>query len=285
MTERKKITELLPKSFCPKAAVTKIDCKAHILKFKDYVKYQELERFEDIKDRFRLTLEGTARLWFEEETFDKFETLESAFIKKFAPFETKISVIRKYNLSKLENKQKIDEFAEELKEMAQVLKYSEDQVKNKFLLALPQECQRFITMTDPDGSIENYKTMAKAFLEFDITEKPSDDPTPEQHFYVPTTPLDDVEELKKEIEFLKRKCDSLENRGRTVQRNYNQQGPGNYPQRRKTFFCDYCNGPNHRWQQCRKREADLKSKTNGRAQRNAEEESSSENSGEVQNFQ
>ena len=44
--------------------------------------------FETVSSRFKLTLEGKARLWIEEERFNDFNELKNAFVTKFSPPQT-----------------------------------------------------------------------------------------------------------------------------------------------------------------------------------------------------
>ena len=192
------ITELLPKSFNPTVDTTSQDCQIHFIKFEDYLSHHKITEFQTIKDRFKLTLDGSARLWFERNTSTDLDALKTEFINKFTPYASKIKTIKTFNDKTIGNQQSIDAFLNELVEMGDELNYSEEQVKQKFLLSLPNECQRTILITKPNGTLEDFKSMAQSFMEF---EKPTILTASHEHDFSITS--DEIRDLKQEISDLK----------------------------------------------------------------------------------
>ena len=242
----KKLTECLPKTFSGDKT-TKIDSQAHLIKFTDYLKFHEIdankeENYEELIKRFRFSLDGKALLWIDNIECENFETLQKLFIENFSPAETKLKLIKEYE-SLTFTKENFDEVIENLKRVGKELNYSKEQISHKFLLSLPAECQKFIVMTNPSGSLQQWVDAARSYMEL---ESEHSIPSPaESHFLTQAEMKESAiaEELKREKDFWKEKCKHLElqNRGRgqnRFQENRSRERPefrgGNKP--REIYF-------------------------------------------------
>ena len=216
----KKLSDCLPSPFSG-SEINKDLCESHILKFKDYVEYQNLKDFGEIYSRFKLTLEGRARLWIEDERFENFDELTSGFVKKFSPPRTTYELVKEYAYLCYTEGTNFEHYVEKLQKLGKELKYSNEQIAHKFMLSLPKECQKFIVVTNPNGSLKEWTVAAKSYLNLEDTPCPK-----ELNFAINTSascPPDpsstdirsemsdvSVRELQEGIFYLKEKCRSLE---------------------------------------------------------------------------
>lgn len=209
-SSRPKLRDYLPSPFSGQN-LDKDFCESHILKFRDYISHQgiELDKFDIVLSRFKLTLEGKARLWIEGETFDNFNDLKTAFITKFSPPQTIFQKIREYEDAKYVVGTNLDTFVDILKRLGKELNYSEKQIAHKFMLSLPIDCQKLLLITKPDGTLCEWSVAAKSYFNMDDKASPR-----ELNFAVselPVLPPPEENTLREEIAKLKEKFRSMEN--------------------------------------------------------------------------
>ena len=208
----KKLTECLPKTFSGDKT-TKIDSQAHLIKFTDYLKFHDAnkeENYEELIKRFRFSLDGKVLLWIDN---IECENPTKIIYRVFQPGR-KLKLIKEYE-SLIFTKENFDEVIENLKRVGKELNYSKEQISHKFLLSLPAECQKFIVMTNPSGTLQQWVDAARSYMELEA-ETPSS--PAESHFLTQAEIKESAiaEELKREKDFWKEKCKHLElqNRGR-----------------------------------------------------------------------
>ena len=169
----KKLRDYLPSPFLGQE-LSKENCESHILKFQDYIAYQELEDYDEIERRFKLTLEGKARLWIENEQFQNFEDLRDSFVIKFSPPKTTFQLMKDYEELKYAKNDDFEHFIDNLQKLGKQLKYSDEHIKNKFLLALPKECQKFLMITKTEGNLKEWTAAARSFLNIEEAPGPNE---------------------------------------------------------------------------------------------------------------
>ena len=225
-----KLTECLPKTFSGNQT-SKIESQSHLLKFNDYLNFHRIDakepaNLEEIIKRFKFTLDGKARLWINNIECTDFQTLQKRFIENFSPAETKFGLIKEYEGLSFA-KENLDEHLKDLRRIGQELNYSDEQISHKFLLSLPAECQKFIVMTNPSGSLQEWVDAARSYMELE-GKTSLQPPSEESHFF--TQPEKKESAIAEELEFWKEKCKHLElqNRGRGQNRfeeNRNRERP------------------------------------------------------------
>lgn len=288
--QRLRVTDFLPTRFCG----DRIDrdlCRAHFYTFVDYLEAHDLHEPADqaelhnVVQLFKRSLQGTARLWIEGKVFETLQDLQTVFVNRFSPSQSQFAHVTQFENITYIPGESAEQHLSKIRQLAQIIGYGDDQVRDKFLSTLPSKCRTAVLMSAPDNILETIVTRTQCF--FDLQdEKASKEvsfsarevaPAPNSAIY------DEIAQLKDQLQTLnmaqgefreprKLQRDSTPNRNRSNSPSVNRGGKS--PNRRtsgshnnlgkdtgryyrRKIFCDYCLYPGHTWRNCRKRQRDL----------------------------
>lgn len=261
--------------------------RAHFLAFSDYLEAHNLQnpadnaQFQAAVSLFKRTLQGTARIWIEDKIFRDLPNLRASFLARFSESSSHHAFSRQFSDLKYVEGDTAEQFLASIRKLALLLGYTELQVRDKFLAALPSDCQSAVLMsTDQNAGIDALVQKAQIYLDLKKNSSASS-PTPtkvasSQHTAMSTQT--DVLGLNASIAELCNKIDGLldsrsrstnrqdDNNGQSSRQRYNsrdtrQQGLRRRPHTQARSYqpkprprfqglCFYCNVPGHKAANC-----------------------------------
>ncbi|XP_071495363.1 uncharacterized protein [Diadema antillarum] len=189
------------------------DCTAHILTFEDYLDAHHIDsdkagNLTTILKTFKRTLEGQARLWIDKLTFNTYDDLKTAFIRRFSPAKSTFARVTDFNTMTMTDGESVETFLQRLRQTASYIDYGEKQIKDRLLAALTPDCRAAILMASPTSTTTPDEIAAKAQLFIDLRT----DTTSTKEVTFATQ--DDVDLLSEEISSLRFKTEQKDSRGR-----------------------------------------------------------------------
>ena len=269
-------TDFLPKRFQGDSIDGDL-ARAHFLAFTDYLEAHGLdnplddEEFQAVVAIFKRTLHGTARIWIEGKAFQNIANLRSSFLARFSESSSHYALTRQFSELKYSQGDTAEAFLASIRKLALLLNYTELQVRDKFLNALPSECRSAVLMsTDRDADMDVLVEKVQCF--FDLQKYPEPENSTKIKTSVPSDSafsIEDKHSQSADIADLCNKVDSLLNsqarrpasQGDTSsprQHHNSRDGRRRAPNRpnqsgnRLPFagVCYYCNTPGHRSRDC-----------------------------------
>ncbi|KAJ8047750.1 hypothetical protein HOLleu_06826 [Holothuria leucospilota] len=289
--QRLRVTDFLPTRFCG----DKIDrdlCTAHFYTFVDYLEAHDLHEPADeaalhnVVQLFKRSLQGSARLWIEGKVFETLQDLQTSFINRFSPSHSQFAHVAQFESITYTRGESAEQHLSKISQLAQIIGYGEDQVRDKFLSTLPPKCRTAVLMSTPDNNLETIVSRTQCFFDLQ-NEKASRElsfssqevnPAPNAAIY------DEIAQLKGQLETLNMSqgyyshSTPSRNRSQSPSVNKGDESPDRPTSRsqnrwdnssryyRRKIFCDYCLYPGHTWRQCRKRQRDLEERQRQRGE-------------------
>ncbi|KAJ8038283.1 hypothetical protein HOLleu_15662 [Holothuria leucospilota] len=270
-------TDFLPKRF--HGDVINADlARAHFLAFTDYLEAHDLldpvddDAFQAVVSTFKRTLHGTTRIWIEGKVFQDLANLRTSFLARFSESSSHYALTRQFTELNYVPGDTAEVFLASIRKLALLLGYTDLQVRDKFLNALPGDCRSAVLMsTDGDANIDELVQKAQCYLDLqkysesaDTSSKSSASATADNA--LPTqNQSSDISDLCNKIDSLlddrarqpaKQANSSSSSRQRYNSRDSRRQGSRRQFQERSnsrfpfTGVCFYCNTPGHRARDC-----------------------------------
>lgn len=127
--------------------VTTDEAELHFQDFQSYYTQYGATLFADIKELFRRTLTGKAKLWLSRANISSVERLEEEFLKKFGNPKAQSIYVRSFYSPKLEEGEDIETYAFRIQEAAKALGVSDEgKIKNSFIKGLPSNLYNLVLM-------------------------------------------------------------------------------------------------------------------------------------------
>ena len=280
-------TDFLPNRFGG-ATIDRDLCTAHFLSFSDYLEAHNLADPADaaalakVISIFKRSLQGQARLWIEDKTFDSVGALKAAFINRFSPSKSKFAHVKEFDDLSYAHGTGAEVHLAKIRKIAKRIGYGDTQVRDKFISTLPAKCRAAVIMSAPDNAdTTDLVTRAQRYLDLETDQGAA----MKEVSFAATADTADIHAIRDELKALRLDLDDRPSRGRdkdvsvrTDKRNsVERKRSSSRESERKVIFCDYCFIPNHKWRQCRKRRRDMeKSRDNslGRSRRDSRQNSS-----------
>ena len=146
--------------------------RAHFLAFTDYLEAHNLHnpadnaQFQAVVSIFKRTLQGTARIWIEGKNFQDLPNLRASFLARFSESSSHHALSRRFSELKYVEGDTAEQFLASIRKLALLLGYTELQVRDKFLAALPSACQSAVLVsTDHNAGIEALVQKAQIYLD------------------------------------------------------------------------------------------------------------------------
>lgn len=203
--QRLKISDLLPARY---TGVPVEDAPGHLMLYEDYCLYHDIQNDNTKVERFRLTLTGQARLWYQGKTFASWDQCKTAFQSYFSSAQTRQSAVQAFRNSAFKTGETADQYLQRLQRLADRMNYGEDYVKDQFLTGLPQDVRTSVIMGRPQN-LEEAVSLTQEYLE---AARPR-----EVAFSIQKDEETD-QSLMAMVEALSKKFDKLESRGRSHNR-------------------------------------------------------------------
>ncbi|KAJ8018821.1 hypothetical protein HOLleu_42978 [Holothuria leucospilota] len=164
-------TDFLPKRF--HGDVINADlARAHFLAFTDYLEAHDLldpvddDAFQAVVSTFKRTLHGTARIWIEGKVFQDLANLRASFLARFSESSSHYALTRQFTELNYVSVDTAEVFLASIRKLALLLGYTDLQVRDKFLNALPGDCRSAVLMsTDRDANIDELVQKAQCYLD------------------------------------------------------------------------------------------------------------------------
>ena len=259
---------------------------SHWYLFCDYLQIHGLDEPDHdhmplVTVRFRLTLTGEARLWAEGKAFANLEVMRDAFIRRFSPTHSDFANVKYFDDLKYKTGETAEQFLQKINIAAQRINYNEDQVRNKFLHSLPEDCQRAVVMAAaPDHDAEELANIAQKYLDL----LPNTTVTKQVSFPDQVHASSEIKTLKEEVKSLEQGMQNLQVQFARPTRSPSPRSPGprrhrdrdhphdrrqrsqspsrprdnnsrtpsreRYRQDARAIRCHFCSKYGHRWRQC-----------------------------------
>lgn len=165
-------TDLLPPHFDGTPPLDHALSEAWFLSFLDYLEAHDLAEpadhnaFLNIVQIFRCRLVKHARLWAEGRTFEGIDDMRQQFLARFSPTHSHLANVKFFDEITYIQGDSAQQHLCKLRMAAQRINYNDDQVKNRFLQTLPQDCQRAVVMAaDPDADSNTMAEVAQRYLD------------------------------------------------------------------------------------------------------------------------
>lgn len=126
------------------------EAPAHILSFTDYAELHTLNDAQKIQ-KFKITLSGAARLWYEGKAFADFDDLKDQFLAYFSAAHTRESAVAAFRSCSLKLSETAEQYRQRVERFADRLGYNAEMVKDQFLAGLPSEVRTGVTMARPQN--------------------------------------------------------------------------------------------------------------------------------------
>ena len=271
-------TDFLPKRF--HGDVINADlARAHFLAFTDYLEAHELldpvddDAFQAVVSTFKRTLHGTARIWIEGKVFQDLANLRASFLARFSESSSHYALTRQFTELQYVPGDTAEVFLASIRKLALLLGYTDLQVRDKFLNALPGDCRSAVLMsTDRDAAIDELVQKAQCYLDLqkyssaDNSSQATGSASATADSALPTqTQSSEISDLCNKIDSLldtrarqpaKQADTSSSSRQRYNSRDSRQRGSRRSPQEGSnnrfpfTGVCFYCNTPGHKARDC-----------------------------------
>ncbi len=145
------IPNLLPSDFFP----DKFDGKggtspaSHIHSLTDYFQAQGIVGDQERLRRFRTSLKGKAREWYQNRNFAVYADLCRTFIEHFSGFHSRDSSAQKFRKLKYEHPEDMESYLSRLRVLADTLGYNNELIKDQFIQGLPDEVRNYVSILSP----------------------------------------------------------------------------------------------------------------------------------------
>ncbi|KAJ8038848.1 hypothetical protein HOLleu_16398 [Holothuria leucospilota] len=168
--QRLRVTDFLPTRFCG----DKIDrdlCTAHFYTFVDYLEAHDLHEPADeaalhnVVQLFKRSLQGSARLWIEGKVFETLQDLQTSFTNRFSPSHSQFAHVAQFESITYTRGESAEQHLSKISQLAQIIGYGEDQVRDKFLSTLPPKCRTAVLMSTPDNNLETIVSRTQCFFD------------------------------------------------------------------------------------------------------------------------
>ncbi|KAJ8049108.1 hypothetical protein HOLleu_01699 [Holothuria leucospilota] len=150
-----RVTDFLPTRFCG----DKIDrdlCTAHFYTF---------VALHNVVQLFKRSLQGSARLWIEGKVFETLQDLQTSFINRFSPSHSQFAHVAPFESIMYARGESAEQHLSKISQLAQIIGYGEDQVRDKFLSTLPHKCRTAVLMSTPDNNLETIVSRTQCFFD------------------------------------------------------------------------------------------------------------------------
>ncbi len=149
-----------PSDFLPSRYKGEGNPLSHWLQFQDYCTEQNIAA-ADIVNKFKITLAGDARLWFDNKQFIKEEDLKRWFIKHFSGVHSREGTVAAFHGCKYIPGETMEAYLTRLSGFAERLGYNNDLIADQFREGLPYDLQVQVTMQRCNTLEELTKTAQK----------------------------------------------------------------------------------------------------------------------------
>lgn len=152
MATQTRAIDFLPKKYNPKNLDD--DPESHFLAFRDYLSSQPITEREidmDYLDRFKFTLGGEARLWYETHSpFEDLDDMEQKFLKEYAPdLKSRSTAAKALADLKFNPKTKLSTFVNKIHRLNRTLLYSDQVLRDRFMTAMPSHIRQLAKIQNP----------------------------------------------------------------------------------------------------------------------------------------
>ena len=258
-----RVTDYLPKRFSGEGTQSPL---AHWLQFADYLQIHAVPAPQQV-NRFKLTLSGDARLWFEGKAFNDLNALKNSFIEHFSGYHSREGSLAAFRSIKWKHGEAMETYLGRLRPLAERLGYDNDQIRDQFIEGLPHDVKVSVVMARC-GDLNTLVETAQKYIDLIKSH-------PKEVSFSHTEEIsykDELEELINEFRAFRGANNNRRSRERAPvdrQRARSRSNSRSKERGTKGAQCNYCGSTEHFWRECKPLMNDLPqlAKTRGNTRR------------------
>ena len=141
--------------------------RSHFLSYNDYLQIHNIRDVDIQIARFKHTLSGPARVWFENKDFDDLDDLKNRFTQYFSGVHSREANARQFRTLVYKTGENLEEYLTRIRTSANQLGYDDNLIRDQFVAGLPHTVQTRLSMSGRNN-LQELVDMAQRYMDLTI---------------------------------------------------------------------------------------------------------------------
>ena len=138
--------------------------RSHFLSYNDYLQIHNIRDGDMQIARFKHTLSGPARVWFENKDFDDLDDLKNRFTRYFSGVHSREANARQFRTLVYKTGENVEEYLTRIRTSANQLGYDDNLIRDQFVAGLPHTVQIQLSMSGRND-LQELVDMAQRYMD------------------------------------------------------------------------------------------------------------------------